>query len=172
MNEIDDINVLKYVIFTLRNFSLKSEFKELIEPENALFEIILSTLFSNKDIEIKYELSWVLINVTFYSNKFHSKLLRKDILERLFEMTFEKKLLIHSLWIFNNIISNEKITLKTVISALPEYKSRIIHLMKTINSYEVKSQLVESLLTLAENVKKHSKLLKVFLCIHRYSILN
>jgi hypothetical protein len=161
MNDITDLNVLKYVIFTLRNLSLKPEFKQFIEPENALFEIILMQLFNNSDIELKYELSWILINITFNSNKFHSKLLRKDILEKLFTMTFDKKLLIHTIWIFNNIISNDVITLKSVISALPEYKNRLKHLINTISSNEVKSLIIESLLSLCEKVKKPSNFAKV-----------
>ncbi len=172
MNDITDINVLKYVIFTLRNFSLKPEFKQFIEPENALFEIILMLLFTNNDIEIKYELSWTLINITYYSNKFHSKLLRKDILEKLFSLTFDKKLLIHTIWIFNNIISNDTITLKSVLSALPKYKNRLKHLINTVSSVEVKSLLIESLLTLCEKVKKPYNFVKVTLFININSILN
>ena len=152
---------MKFAVFILRNCSSQQGFKELIEPEHSLFDFIIVILFTSEEIEIKYELSWILINITYSSNKFHSKLLKKEVLEKIFSMTYEKRLLVHALWLFNNIISNDKIILKTVISALPDYKNRLRELVYNVNSPEVKCLLMESIMTLIENLSKPSKLVKV-----------
>lgn len=160
-NEVSDLNVLKFVIFTLRNASSQEGFKESIEQENSLFDQIINYFFNNNDIEIQYELSWLLINITYTSNQFHSKLLKKDILEKFYEKTFDKRLLIHILWIINNLTANDKSIIKMISNILPDLKQRLMFLIKSVNSNEVQKLLMDILCTYIEKVKNKKNLIKV-----------
>jgi hypothetical protein len=156
LNEINDTNTLKFVIFLLRNSSSADGFKQLIEQETQLFDLIILNLFSCSDIEIKYEITWILINITYISNKFHTKFLNKSVLENLNELAKDKRVLIHVIWLLNNTVNDEKTNLKTVLSHLPGYKDLLKKLFLTVGSVELRSCVLDSLITLC-NLSKHTK---------------
>ena len=153
--------MLKFIIFTLRNASSQEGFKEKIEHETLVFDQILNNFFIANDIEILYELTWVLINVTYTSNKFHSKLLKTEILNKLYEKTYDKRIIVHIFWIFNNLIANDISVLKIITNTLPGLKQRLKDLIKTVNSLEVRKLLMETLCTFLEKVKNTKNLLQV-----------
>ena len=115
-----DENLKKFGIRQIRNFTdtldKTSKIEEFIDQN--FFETIMDIIIDSKDLQIVFELSWVLINITKFSSKYTKFLAKSQRIKHLFDLMIniqEFQLKNHFIWILSNIVSESEDTYLAVV---------------------------------------------------------
>lgn len=155
------MNVLKFILYLLRNISHLENFKALIESEGKIVEHLIFHLFNSSDIQIRYEITWILINITSCSNKFHNKMLSPKFLSTLYDLKRDKRLVTHIIWIIENLVDSEATNLKCLLKAVPDYINFLLSQLKTAKELDLKLCILASLQNVFKLKKNEKKLIQV-----------
>lgn len=107
---------------------------------------------------MKYEVSWILINITFLSDLFIVELIVESNLEKLMNFLYnanETFLFEHALWIFGNIIAEEELNTKNILFKFKDLPSFFASIFRNENK---KDDLIFHILWIITNILRIYKL--------------
>ncbi len=139
----------KYAVYKMRKITSewKNENEETLEVETHLLDLFFRLLQVTTDKKLQYEITFILINLTFESSKYTNYLIEEEILEILFSLmnSGETGIIYHSIWIFANIFDcQENATL--ILQRLDNFNfiPRMIKIVDSFSNLFLYSDLIKN----------------------------
>ena len=149
---------LRYSLVKLRDLSMvwESINDEGVDIDPELVEKLIQVLKMTDDVRLHYEISHILINLTYESKEFTNYLIEEEFLQCLFKLISCKEagVVDHSLWIFSNLFEDDEQT-NLILTCLPELPDKINSIVKEYSNIFEHTELLKNVTWLMYRILRH-----------------